>query len=445
MKSKIIENHILNIIDHHNKAGRKTIEEGLAAHGIVVEKTTVVRHVNRLITAGILLRQGSGRSTVYLRDDLHAYFELPPTERQAKGYDFSLLDRYEPNGEGFFTKQELALLARNSEFVIRDASTYLKNLYLKLVVDLSYASSRLEGNTYTYADTQALIELGEPASGKTEEETIMVLNHRNCISYLFDNIESLELTPATIKEFHSLLSIDLIQRRYVGATRDVVVGIGGSSYTPLDNRFQLEEELLRVLDLAGQIENPFEQSLFLLVFISYHQVFWDLNKRTASLIANIPLLKKHLFPLSFITMKKSDYIRGLLTFYELHRIEPLKQAYIEGYLQSIDRYKDKADIIRTSARETLIFRSAIRTGLRRYVRGYPSLSVREIADELADTHVISDHDSQYLNKAGIDKAKFLIREIRDAIHSLESANRIAYGVTREEWREYERKKGQIPV
>lgn len=94
MKSKIIKNHILNIIDHHNKAGRKIIEEGLVAHGIVVEKTTVVRHINKLVTAGILLRQGSGRSTVYLRDDLHGYFELPPTERPAKGYDFFLLDRY---------------------------------------------------------------------------------------------------------------------------------------------------------------------------------------------------------------------------------------------------------------------------------------------------------------------------------------------------------------
>lgn len=334
-------------------------------------------------------------------------------------------------------------MARNSEFVIGDASTYLKNLYLKLVVDLSYASSRLEGNTYTYADTQALIELGEPASGKTEEETIMILNHRNCISYLFDNINSLELTPITIKEFHSLLSIDLIQRRYVGVTRDVVVGIGGSSYTPLDNRFQLEEELLRILDIAEQIENPFEQSLFLLVFLSYLQPFWDVNKRTARLTANIPLLKKHLFPLSFITIQKSDYIRGLLTFYELHRIEPLKQAYIEGYLKSIDRYKDKADIIRTSARETLIFRSAIRTGLRRYVRGYQSLSVWEIAAELADTQIISDHDNEYLKQAGIDKAKFLIREIRDAIDSLNSTNCIAYGVSREEWLQYERKKGQV--
>ncbi len=438
MKSKIIENHILNIIDHHNKAGRKRIEEGLAAHGIVAEKTTVLRHINKLVSAGILLRQGSGRSTVYLRDDLHAYFELPPTERPAKGYDFSLLDRYEPNGEGFFTKQELALLARNSEFVIEDASTYLKNLYLKLVVDLSYASSKFEGNTYTYADTQALIELGEPASGKTEEETIMVLNHRNCVSYLFDNIDSFELTPTTIKEFHSLLSIDLIQRRYVGVTRDVVVGIGGSSYTPLDNRFQLEEELLRILNLAGQIENPFEQSLFLLVFLSYLQLFWDVNKRTARLTANIPLLKNHLFPLSFITMKKSDYIRGLLTFYELHRIEPLKQAYIEGYLKSIDRYKDKADIIRTSARETLIFRSAIRTGVHRYVRGYPTLSVRDIVAELADAKTISDHDNEYLNKAGIDKVKFLVREIQDAIDSLNSTNCIAYGVSRDEWREYEK-------
>ncbi len=439
MKLSIIENHILNIIDHHNKAGRKIIEDGLAIHGIVVEKTTVVRHINKLVAAGILLRQGRGRGTVYLRDDLHAYFDLPPTERPAKGYDFSLLDRYEPEGEGFFTRQELALLARNSEFIIEDASTYLKNLYLKLVVDLSYASSRLEGNTYTYADTQALIELGEPASGKTEEETIMVLNHRNCISYLFDNIGSLELTPATIRELHALLSVDLIQRRYVGAMRDVAVGIGGSSYTPLDNRFQLEEELLRVLDIAGRIENPFEQSLFLLVFLSYLQPFWDVNKRTARLAANIPLLKKHLFPLSFITMKKSDYIRGLLTFYELRRIEPLKQAYIEGYLKSIDRYKDKADVIRTSARETLIFRSAIRTGLRRYIQAYPTFSVQEIVAELTDTLVISDHDGEYLDRHGIDKEKFLVREIREAIASLDSANCVAYGLSREEWLAYEKK------
>jgi len=440
MKSQIIKNHILSIIDQHTMVGRKQIAEDLTIYGIIVEKTTVVRHVNNLITAGVLCRQGSGRGTVYLRNDLHAYFELPPTERPAKGYDFSLFDRYEPNGEGFFTKQELALLASNSEFLIEDASTYLKNLYLKLVVDLSYASSRLEGNTYSYADTQALIELGEPVPGKTEEETIMVLNHRNCISYLFDNIKSLELTPSTIKEVHSLLSIDLIQRRYVGAIRDVVVGIGGSSYTPLDNRFQLEEELFRLTSLANQIENPFEQSLFLLVYLSYLQAFWDVNKRTARLAANIPLLKKHLFPLSFITMKKSEYIQGLLTFYELQQIGPLKQAYIDGYLKSINRYKDRADVIRTNARETLIFRSAIKIGLCRYIRYFPSLSVRDIAAELIDTQIISRNDSEHLAKSGIDKEKYLTQEMQDAIDSINSANCIAYGLSREEWLEYAKKR-----
>ena len=437
-----IEHHILNIIDHHTRAGRSIIEQGLADYGIVTEKTTVVRHINKLISAGILLRQGSGRSTVYLRNDLYGYFELPPTERPAKGYDFSLLDSYQTNGSGFFSKEELSLLSHNSEFIIHDASTYLKNLYVKLVVDLSYASSRLEGNTYSYGDTLALIELGEPATGKTAEETIMVLNHRNCISYLFDTIDSMELTPATIKEFHSLLSIDLIQRRYVGTIRDVIVGIGGSSYTPLDNRFQLEEEFCRILDLGRQITNPFEQSLFLLVFLSYLQPFWDVNKRTARLAANIPLLKHHLFPLSFITMKKSDYIRGLLTFYELHRIEPLKKAFIDGYLRSIDRYKDKADIIRTNARVTLLFRSAIRTGLRRYVLGYPSLSVKKLVAELAESKILSVQDHEYLVKAGIDKVKFLIKEIEDSIDTLTSTNCIAYGLSREEWLRYKKRRNQ---
>ncbi len=435
-----MENHlasqILVIIDNHHKAGRGLIENDLKERGVRMDKSTVIRHINHLIEKSILIKEGAGRNTLYMRDDLSRYLSSAPHKRKQVGYNFELIERYRPNETSYFTRDELSRLEKNSSFNFKDASTYLKNMYVKLVVDLSYASSKLEGNTYSYIDTLVLIEHGEPAEGKSEEETIMILNHKSAINYLFDNIDNIGVSQRTLKDIHSLLSQDLIHGQYVGAVRSGIVGIGGSSYQPLDNRFQLMEELEKTLSTASKIENPFEQSLFLLVHLSYLQAFWDVNKRTSRLTANIPLLKNNLFPLSFITMDKKQYTVGLIAFYELNRIDLIKKQYLESYIRSIDRYKDKADVIKKTGRETLLFRSSLKAGVKRYVAEYPSLTIGKIAARLIEQVQFSEKDVNYLKKSNIDPLLHLKKEIAEAARSLHEDNLIAFGITNHEFEHY---------
>jgi len=138
---------------------------------------------------------------------------------------------------------------------------------------------------------------------------------------------------------HALLAKDLLIPQYVGAIRTGPVSIGSSAYTPLDNKFQLEEEFSLFLKKLNQIKNPFEQSLFILVFISYFQLFMDVNKRTARIAANIPLIKNGLAPASFLQVKDRDYIDAILAVYELNTTEFIRDIFVQNYLLNIERYQ----------------------------------------------------------------------------------------------------------
>jgi len=437
LKTKhIIEDQILDIIDQHGQLGRKKIETCLIESGIAVNKSTILRKIKRMLEKQHIQKTGKGKGTEYFRNDIEQYLSKPPHERPVVSYNFDLLTNYFANHEQYFSTEEINRLSANSSFYFTDASTYLKNLYLTLVIDLSYASSKLEGNTYSWLDTQMLIEYGEEAQGKTIEETIMILNHKNAVNYIFENIDTIDISPKTVYDIHSLLSMDLIHRSYVGTIRKGIVGIAGSSYHPLDHQFQLTEELKHMLLVANKINNPFEQSLFLLVHLSYLQPFWDVNKRTSRIIANIPLLKNTLFPLSFMTIHKKRYIQGLLIFYELNRIDLLKQEYMASYLKSIDRYKSRANVIKKTDRAVLMFRKSINNGVVTFIRDCQHVSIEEIVDNILKSQTFSQNDNIFLQDNHIDPRKYLIYEITDAIKSVNENNIVAYGISPEDYKKF---------
>ena len=206
------------------------------------------------------------------------------------------------------------------------------------MIDLSYNSSRLEGNTYSLLDTQKLILEGASAEGKMEEEKMMILNHKEAIRYLVDNASKLAVNQETICTLHYLLSDGLVVSRYAGKLRDHGVRIGGSNYIPFEDKSHLELRLSRIIKKAEMILDPFEQSFFLLVHISYLQCFVDVNKRTARLCANIPLIKGNLVPLSFNDVSREDYTSAIIAIYELQNVLPLIDLYVFSYLKTCAMY-----------------------------------------------------------------------------------------------------------
>ena len=207
-----------------------------------------------------------------------------------------------------------------------------------LLIDLSFASSKLEGNTYSYLDTEVLIKYGQSADGKTTLETQMILNHKQVLKYIIEERNNIWLNKKTFFELHTLLGVQLLHDSQLGVIRSGPVKIGASSYTPLENKIQLEAEFDVFLEKLSSIENPFEQSLFILVFIPYFQIFWDINKRTSRISCNIPLIQKWLPPLSLLQVSERDYIDAILWIYELNDPSLMAEIYVGNYLLNLERY-----------------------------------------------------------------------------------------------------------
>ena len=78
------------------------------------------------------------------------------------------------------------------------------------MIDLSWNSSRLEGNTYSLLDTRRLIDFGEQAQGKALLETQMILNHKDAIEFLVNAAEDIGFNRYTILNLHALLASGLL-------------------------------------------------------------------------------------------------------------------------------------------------------------------------------------------------------------------------------------------
>lgn len=261
-------------------------------------------------------------------------------ERQPVAYADSWFDSYEPNSS-YYLEERLRkqLLTSGQRATHQDpAGTYAHQIFNRLMIDLSYNSSRLEGNTYSLLDTERLLLHGHTAEGKLDEEKAMILNHKEAIRYLVDNAPKIEINRNVICTLHYLLSDSLVEPSEAGKVRKKSVRIGGSTYILFEDPKRLEQQLEKITAKAALIQDPYEQSIFLLVHISYLQAFTDVNKRTARLSANISLIKSNLVPLAFSNIQVNDYMSAMIAAYELQDVRPLVDLYVYPYLRTCAAY-----------------------------------------------------------------------------------------------------------
>lgn len=265
----------------------------------------------------------------------------PESQRKPISYRTDFLESYRPN-ESAYVSAELRSKLTDMGHVGQTglpAGTYLRQLMDRLLIDLSWNSSRLEGNTYSLLETQRLLERGESAEGKAAEETQMILNHKAAIEMLAEQAEDLRFNRHTICNLHALLSENLLPNPDAGGrVRTRLVGILGSVYEPLQVPQQIEQYFDMILEKAEAIGNPFEQALFAMVQLPYLQPFEDVNKRVSRLAANIPLVRQNLCPLSFVDVAQEEYARATLAVYELNRVEYLRDVFVFAYERSCARY-----------------------------------------------------------------------------------------------------------
>ncbi|MEP7213356.1 MAG: Fic family protein [Acidobacteriota bacterium] len=269
------------------------------------------------------------------------YVSQGQNARTPVGYNQDLLRDYEPNRTYYLSaeQRERLLVMGRVESIERPAGTYARNILDRLLIDLSWNSSRLEGNTYSLLETQRLIELGETAVGKDASEAQMILNHKAAIEYIVESAEEAFITSHEICSIHALLSDNLLgDPAASGRIRTIAVGISGTAYIPLENPHVLRECFDLFVEKLNLITDPFEKSFFSIVHLSYLQAFEDVNKRTARLVANIPLTRENLRPLSFTDVHQPTYISALLGVYEMNDVSLIRDLYIWAYRRSSQRY-----------------------------------------------------------------------------------------------------------
>jgi hypothetical protein len=265
----------------------------------------------------------------------------PLHQRKPVGYNRAFLDAYLPNETYYLpddTRRRLAAAGRVYQNG-RPAGTYAREIHNRLLIDLSWNSSRLEGNTYSLLETQRLLELGAAAEAKDAREAQMILNHKAAIELLLEDSVDIAFNRYTICNLHALLSDHLLaDQGACGRLRSQPVAITGTLFHPLGFPQMIEDCFDALLEKAEAIADPFEQAFFAMVQIPYLQPFMDVNKRVSRLAANIPLIRGNLCPLSFVDVPDRHYTGGVLGVYEQNAVEYLRDVFVWAYLRSCDRY-----------------------------------------------------------------------------------------------------------
>ena len=360
-------NELLDLVADH--------PDGIAAPGIAerltkdIPRRTLQYRLNQLVTKGQLHMEGSGRWARYrlatkdsptktelddedldyrdlipLSDEgkrIRDYVQQPVAARKPVGYSQDFLNQYQPNTSFYLRDVDRERLERigKPQTSTQPAGTYAKLILNRLLIDLAWNSSRLEGNTYSLLDTKRLIEFGEEATGRDHVEAQMILNHKDAIEFLVGSVEEIDFNTYTLLNLHALLSNNLLADPAAsGRLRYIAVGIERSAFHPLELPQRIEECFNQLLAKASKIEDPFEQAFFVMVHIPYLQPFDDVNKRVSRLAANIPLVRNNLSPLAFTDVPQRAYTDAVLGVYELNDTALLRDVFLWAYERSAAQY-----------------------------------------------------------------------------------------------------------
>ncbi|MFA6287653.1 MAG: Fic family protein [Opitutaceae bacterium] len=417
-----------------------SLEEIAGKLGTPLARRTLQRRLANLVDEARLVAQGSGSGTRYQlpavaqpkplgtvdhddfgqelspeADDIKRIVGQPASRRKPVGYDRSFLESYRPNTTRYLPlalRDKLAALGRITGEV-QPAGTYLRKVMDRLIIDLSWNSSRLEGNTYSLLETQRLLELGESAEGKAAQETQMILNHKAAIEMLADQAAEIGFNRYTLCNLHALLSENLLPDPAGGGRlRAHAVAITGSVFHPLEVPSAIEECFDQIMASASAIDDAFEQAFFVMVHLPYLQPFEDVNKRVSRLAANIPLVQRNLGPLSFVDVPQSDYANAVLGVYELNRVDYLRDVFEWAYERSCIRYAavrqsiGEPDLFRMRHRERLgqVITAVVGGGLdkkaaaalvRQEAETIPDINERKRFAEMAETELTSLHGGNF--------------------------------------------------
>lgn len=392
-------------------------------------QSTFSRELKKLIDLGVVVKEGRTRDAKFSLSPEAKWWATNPVLRPKVAFDPGRIASYVPNVTRWLPENASNRMnAARAQFSHQlDASTYSRQIAERFLIDLSWASSSLEGNTYDLLDTEVLIKYGDEAAGKDPREAAMILNHKQAIAFMLDNFESQPIDLPLISSIHAFLMRDLLSSDRVGVIRNDDVRIGGSSYRPSSDKVILTAALGDLLRKASQVDDPYEASFMILAGASYIQAFFDGNKRVGRLACNLPLLKAGLPPLSFLSIDKRAYISGLISFYELGETELLAETVASSYEETTPQYAIATATHRVPRRGELHYRKRI------------DAAVRDFVDLIVggEKPEADDFAQRQFEDVPADDAAIAREALLNAITNLTSATAPLHGLSRDRFAEYE--------
>lgn len=347
MRPSLKQEQILTRFLKHGILSSSEVYRRLSEEAGAPSLVTVKRELARLAEDGFLTASGKGRARAYAISargrlftpvDAQAYCALEPDRRYGLDhYNFDLLPAWP--SDLFTTAERTALDEATAAYRRRTAGlppAIAKKELERLIVELSWKSSKIEGNTYTLLDTEKLILQNKKAPGHDAAEAAMIINHKNAFAFVREHAKKFRtLTRANLEEVHRLLVKNLGVGR---GLRHAPVGVTGSRYRPLDNIHQIRETVDVLAAAISRSKTPYDKALTALLGLSYIQSFEDGNKRTARLAANALLLAHGCAPLSYRSVDENEYRAATIAFYELNTIVPFKKIFTEQYVFAAKNY-----------------------------------------------------------------------------------------------------------
>lgn len=339
------QSYILNIINQSEGLFRGDIQEKVEKL-YPISKPTLIRDLKILLNAGLIRTSGKAKAIHYLSNsespllryfNLDQYFIVDPDKRVniKKGFDFDIFGHL----HNLFLPGELADMQR-STFSFTEKTSHLDSDILKrelerFVIELSWKSSKIEGNTYTLLETESLIKEQKEAKGKTKDEAIMILNHKSAFETILNKNDFRIVSISAVNQLHNILVKDLSISTGI---RKQAVGITGTLYSPLDNEFQIKEAFEEIIAVVNKTKNPLEKALIAHFMIPYLQPYSDGNKRTGRMLTNAILLAGDRYPVSYRSVDEEEFKKALILFYEQHSIVHIKRLFIEQIKFANDNY-----------------------------------------------------------------------------------------------------------
>ncbi|GHV72540.1 cell division protein [Bacteroidia bacterium] len=239
-----------------------------------------------------------------------------------------------------------------ANFILNSPYSKLSDLSSEEIKNLAivwcYYSGKIEGNTYSYVETDVLLREGI-SSVKKFDDAKMLKNLYNAFISVVKAIRKedikIPLRQSTVLAVHSIITKDLLNDKDRGILRKLPVKITGTNYVPPGDEFEISEMFNRIFTSQTDCTNPLEQAVYLHCNIARLQPFIDGNKRNSRLVESIVMMNANIIPV--YSAKDEDilnYRKGILHFYETGDYSQYANYFLDRQLSRLQDVSPKQSI-----------------------------------------------------------------------------------------------------